>query len=533
MEIPEALLSQIREGRAILLLGSGASLDSRNLQGQPAPNSDQLATALAKQFLSDSHVGHDLMTVAELAISETNLPTVQDYIAKLFADLEPSIGHSLLPTFRWHGLATTNYDRLIEVAYDRKPDRAQALVPLLSDSDLMDDVLRHTANLPLLKLHGCVTRTRDEKLPFILTPDQYVSHRKHRKNLFLTFKEWAAENTLVAIGHSLRDPDLRRILLELDELGSSRLRYYIVSPEFTAEESRLWEGRRVTSIRGTFSDFLSELDTRIPSPLRRVAVKHHDEHPITRHLNRPLVEDTLEYLTTGATFVHAAMKVDSVRPIDFYRGISPDWAAVTQDIDVRRRLEDTLLYDVIITDEADRRSATEFYVVKAEAGAGKSVSLQRVAWEAATEAHKLCLFVNASGKLRYEPIADISRAASQRIFLFVDNAADNVQALNHILQRSRHDGLLLTAITAERQNQWNIYCERLEGQVTGEYRLRYLNRDEIRRLVGLLERHQSLGYLGFERVRPNIGVGRAGWKAAVGSAVGSDAWSPPSGNTSR
>ena len=496
MQLPEVLVTQIRQGRVILLLGAGASLDATDIHGQSAPTSLELAKLLANKFLSEAHIDHDLMTISELAISETSLPEVQDYIASLLADLEPSAAHKWLPTFRWHGLATTNYDRLVELAYESDQQRSQKLAAVISDTDSMDEVLRSENRLALLKLHGCLSRTRDYEVPFILTTEQYITHRRHRDNLFRTLKEWGSDRPLVAVGHSLRDPDLRRILLELDELGSARPRYYLVGPEFTVEEERWWESRRITPIRGSFNEFLTTLDERIPSPLRRAYTKDHDEHPIERRLSRPLLEETVEYLMSDAAqFVYGGMNVDSVAPTDFYRGLSPDWAAIEQNLDVRRSLTDTVLYDVILADEAYRHCPVEFYVILAEAGAGKSVCLQRIAWEAAIEANRLCIFVRPDGYLNYDAVADVARTAGQRLFLFVDNVAENVSSIHHLLQQSRRDGLLITVISTERQNQWNIYCERLETQLTEHYNLRYLNHSEIVGLIDLLRKHKSLGYL--------------------------------------
>ena len=221
-------------------------------------------------------------------------------------------------------------------------------------------------------------------------------------------------------------------------------------------------------MHGTFHEFLTELDSEIPSPLRRVPTAH-DEHPIERRLGSRLSEDAREYLDSGADFVHSAMNVGGVQPPDFYRGINPDWAAIEQDLDVRRRLVDTLLYDVILTDEGDRQSRVELFVVRAEAGAGKTICLQRVAWEAATEAGRLCLFVGRLGYLNFDALAEIAELSDTRLFLFVDNAAENVAAIDQFIRRARRDELPITIVSAERQNEWNIYCDRLEEHLTADY----------------------------------------------------------------
>src|SRR4029078_9101227 len=111
----------------------------------------------------------------------------------------PADFHRLLPTFKWRGIFTTNYDRLVETVYEQYADRVQEIVPVLSDSDRLDERLRSQDQLGLLKLHGCITRTHDAHLPLILTVDQYITHRSSRQYLFRTFEQWAAEYPVVFV----------------------------------------------------------------------------------------------------------------------------------------------------------------------------------------------------------------------------------------------------------------------------------------------------------------------------------------------
>jgi hypothetical protein len=61
--------------------------------------------------------------------------------------------------FAWHGLATTNYDRLIEEAYRATPAAVQIPKPFIENGDRIEENLRDRRNVPLLKLHGCISRT--------------------------------------------------------------------------------------------------------------------------------------------------------------------------------------------------------------------------------------------------------------------------------------------------------------------------------------------------------------------------------------
>ncbi len=495
MQLPEALVSEVTAGRVVLFLGAGASFGATVSNGNPPPLGAELRDALSNEFLGSEHIGEPLVWVSELAISSTGLNRVQDFVAGLFADPEPAEFHKLLPSFKWRGLATTNYDRLIERVYETVESPAQELVPFISNQDSVDEKLRAPEHLAFLKLHGCVTRTHDPELPLILTADQYATHRKGRGRLFNMLLEWGTENTVVFVGHGLQDSDLRAILLEVSRQVPSRPRYYLVKPGASQAERDLWGEKRISVLDGTFEGFLTSLDTAIPRSSRVLARAAETEHPIKNKfsVNEPLVGPIKDLLYHDAQYVHPALEYEEGTPERFYKGFDLGWYPIRSGLDVRRRLTDTVLWSVVARAEGDRPTRAELYVVKAEAGAGKTVFLRRVAWEAATQSEALCLFVRPSGSPRFEALRELHRVTGERVFLFVDSAADNVTLISGLLENARRFDVPLTVITAERVNEWNVSCEDISGYVTDEYELGYLSRREMEDLVTLLNDHGAQG----------------------------------------
>ena len=196
MEVPNFLQTQVREGRVVLVLGAGASQDARQTDGSKPPNSAELARLIADRFLGERFPTSPLSQTSEYAISESSLVEVQEFIRSIFESLEPATGHRLIPKFRWHGLATTNYDRIIEKAYESEGERLQVVQPIISNGDRMQDALRFPDSVLLLKLHGCISRTASNECPLILTTDQYVQYRVGRSRLFTTLQEWVYEQPL-------------------------------------------------------------------------------------------------------------------------------------------------------------------------------------------------------------------------------------------------------------------------------------------------------------------------------------------------
>src|SRR5215469_6097512 len=209
MELHHDLIEQARGGRVVLFLGAGASKGAVNGQRKEPPLGDELRDLIVERFLSQKHAKDNLAWVTELASSTADPFRVQDFIAEQFADLRPAEFHHLIPSFRWRGIVTTNYDRLVEIVYGASPNPVQTVVPFLSNADRVDEKLRNPSAVALLKLHGCITRTHDINLPLILTIDQYATYREARTRVFQMFEEWASENTVVFVGHGLQDFDLR------------------------------------------------------------------------------------------------------------------------------------------------------------------------------------------------------------------------------------------------------------------------------------------------------------------------------------
>ena len=497
MELPPALISAIREGNVCLFLGAGASIGAKDGQGRSAPSTRELVNQLDTKYLGGKYSTRSLQWVSQMAISETNLGDVQEYIASLLKPIEPATHHLILPTFKWHGIATTNYDQLVEKSYQHEKSPIQKCTPIISNDDRLSDLIRSPEQLMLLKLHGCISRTRDENIPFILTPDQYVDHLDGRSRLFDLFEEWGREHPVVFIGHELEDSDVRSMLNRLEKKGLHRPRYYLVKPNVVSEESRFWESKRISALPGKYADFLEEVSRQIPLK-KRILLRHvEDVVPIRKRfvVRAPGSESLQRFIRNSVDYVHPGMKIEPGKPEDFYRGFDLGWYSIDNDLDVRRSINERLLFDLILIDDADRPSKTDFYSLMSEAGGGKSIALRRLAWNAGIGLGALCLFHKLGGWIDYDPIKELSELVNERIFLFIDNTADNVKELEHIAIRARADGLEITIITAERVNAWNIFCEDLDYYVNRKYRIKYLDDDEIVKLLGLLNKYKSLGQL--------------------------------------
>ena len=499
--IPKPLVDHVREGQVVLFLGSGASMGAIHPQKSSPPIGSTLARLIAEKFLSPDFADRPLAQVAELAISETDLYRVQEFVAGIFTHFYPADFHLLIPGFVWSAIATTNYDLIIERAYTQVTTRLQQPVTFKKNGERIEERLKDPNSVMYLKLHGCITDINDHQIPLILTPDQYMQHRMGRSRLFDRLKSFAYEFPLLLVGHSLSDIDIRSILLEINELGDAKPRSYLVAPNMTAIEARYWEGRKISCIHMAFKDFLFELDDLIPKPFRALSkTLDKTDHPLISRFcvsSSSKVSPSLTTLITRDTeYIDKSYKAIGVDAQAFYKGYFLDLSPIIYAFDVRRSMTDNILSEVFLASDEERQQRQDFHLIKGHAGSGKTVLMKRLAWEASTIYDKLCLFVKPSAHPEYEPLTELYRLCNERIFLFFDPATEYVDVIEYFILNAHKDKLPLTIICAERNNEWNTYCaDRLEPHVTETYEVRYLNEKEIENLIHLLTTHKSLGHL--------------------------------------
>ena len=268
VKIPFLLTEAVKNGRAILFLGAGASKECRNKTGDTPPNADQLRDIISQKYFGKLMPGRTVMAVAEMAIENgagSNLvfQTVND----AFEGFEPSEAHRRVSDFNWRTIATTNYDTFLEAAYGDPKRRRQTLVPFIKDDEPVEEKLRSTLNpVQYLKLHGCLNHRFDKDVPLVLSWEQFASHSQNRTRLFGRLNDLFHECPIIFVGYSMGDSHIRDLVYRLET--NKRPRWYIVDPSAEEEDVRLWSSKNCEVLTCRFGEFMAALDESIPKLLR-------------------------------------------------------------------------------------------------------------------------------------------------------------------------------------------------------------------------------------------------------------------------
>ena len=93
VQIPFLLSEAVKNGRAILFLGAGASKECRNSRGDSPPNAEQLRDIISTKYLGKLMPNRSLMSVAEMAIENgAGLNLVFETVNTAFTEFNTSDG---------------------------------------------------------------------------------------------------------------------------------------------------------------------------------------------------------------------------------------------------------------------------------------------------------------------------------------------------------------------------------------------------------------------------------------------------------
>lgn len=502
-KIPTPLLEQIKSGDVILFLGAGANDGAEHPNKEEIPVTGQnLADFLCAQFFNCELSGRSLLDIAKFAESDYGLPRLQEAIAEKFSPYRPANYHCIIPDYPWHAIATTNYDLIIEKAYDASKSPFK-LIPFYKDDDGIDRKLKNQSNaVPFLKLHGCISKVDDTSIPLILTPEQYIRYKKNRERLYNALKGWARDFCVVFAGYSISDPHVAQVIVDLEDANVSRMRYYSIDPYALDYDTRYWGDRKVEILKCSFEAFLDELSERIDqNEASLAAVRPRQDHSITRFYTstETHISDRLSFfLDNSVDHVLPNMKTaGQPDPKAFYEGEDIGWGAIEAEFDVPRRVSDDVLSESIISEiEAEPEGGAQLIFIKGPAGNGKTIALRRIAWDAANDYDKFVLFLKETGTIDPVALGEIAERTNRRLFFFVDRSALHHEELLEVYRVARREGHSITIVTAEREHEWNTYCGDLNDLPRQEYSIRYLSEKEIHSLLGKLDENDCLGILG-------------------------------------
>ena len=506
-----ALGRRLLIGRVAVFLGAGSSI------GSGAPSSTEIASAIGREVLQTDEL-YSLPDMVDYADGGPGRREVNRVIVKSLESLTPSKSLIDLASLPWPRVFSVNFDDLFEQAL-----RCHGQKPVAYNSPA--NLERSTVSrIPVYMLHGSIKSPNDPNMGLVLTQDDLIRAAKKRAAFYHQLTDSLQTYEIVYVGFSLGDSDFRRVITELHEsvnnLQNLVPRGYAVIPDPPSFAKAYWDTKKITIVDTTMEDFTRALmqlrsgRTVQPIPIGSAPI-------LARFLSsvNPASDQADEF---ARSFDFPELDEGEPNAASFFRGAPPNWPTIRERIDAVRDATDNIIEDLLI-DQVDEppqgsRSATHFALLTGHAGSGKTTLAKRIAWTLANIWRKPVVWVKQPSRLQLDLIEAALLLANERIYVFVDGAADAGASVVEVMQRSRRRGLPLTFLVSERMNEWLAATERSPLTPDTEYELRRISDREA---TSLLQKLESAGELGVLEPLPHEEqlkrlVDRAGRQLLVG-----------------
>ena len=470
MPIPlSTLCANIQPQSTSLVLGAGASVPSG------APSGAALSQSIWELVAKSSAQSDDLVESASILERRFGRKAVIEAVQRTLQSLSPCGGLLGLPAFPWRQLFTTNFDRLVELAYK---SQGVPLVAMRSNYDL--STRESIGKTVLYKIHGCVTQDRSlgDKPSMVLTEEDYENYGQFRQSLFSSLKTALLTGDILVIGQSLRDrhlSDLVKEILKAKGEGAPGQVYVLV---YDKDDLRapLLEDKGARIAFGGIDQFVDAL-----------AQGHKVTAPLASSSDEILPLELLASVTDATKACAGTANV-----LRMFNGGAATYADIKALVTFERRF----ISDLVTRLELGSQN---FVGIVGAAGVGKTTLCRQIVSILESKGFK-GWEQREDFPFRYEPWIRVEadlRAQGKRGILFLDECTHYLRAMNELVDHLADlPDSALKIIFAANAAQWaprikspNIFKK---GKLV---ELSELNESDIRSLINLVEFNHSIAEL--------------------------------------
>lgn len=464
------LVDQIQQEKTVLLFGAGASAPSN------APSVSALIEAISAEFGIEID-GLSLSEISALAENKRSRTELIHLIRRKFVGLKAKGALLNLPNHQWKGIYTTNYDELVEDAYQR----AQKPLTVFS-SDFDFKAQGDPTATKLFKLHGTINKDSVDGYVhnMILTQTDYDSTSEYRDALYNRLKDDLNPGSqAIIIGQSLNDDHLRRLIedvISINKKVGAGGRICLVLYEQNENRAKAYELRGLNVAFGSLDSFIAGIDAKAPN----TASAYKDTGNLLDAFNalRPFTIDVQDEM--APELAHAS-------------SIFNGWPASYSDIASGLTFERTCVSEIVrLLEEVGK----QYVSLLGASGVGKTTAARQAllrlrgkgyqAWE-----HKVDLPLQTS---HWVNVAKRMTTSKQKGVLFVDEAHGHLYELNHLVDQlatQELTGLKLVCVAAK--NHWGPRVKTpLFYKYGHEVQLSQLDHPEVDRLLALVQTNRDL-----------------------------------------
>ncbi|MHA2248328.1 MAG: SIR2 family protein, partial [Candidatus Hodarchaeales archaeon] len=488
------LVNMIRKRKIILFLGAGASIVAG------APSTEELIAKIHEKFpLAQTSDDFNTFCGNIRFSSHYKYSDLYDFIRETFENLQPSKYHKLLTSYDWGAIFTTNYDRLLEQAYEN-PDVIKPPRVIASSEDTINPLSRRVCHI--FKLNGCISREIDEVGAMKLTKVELMGAALERERSYEILSDILKDGILLFIGYSFRD------LLMLQVIESTMKKFGIVNirhsyalfrdPE-NLNQTQLAELQyyRILPIKADFQSFFEYLSKQFSH--KDQMSRYQKELSLEVKNQKILIpwKDTQYYLNHFKILCEECISERTTNKEAFFRGEDHSWGPFNHHWDFERFFYSKDLGEesiegkyqnlkTLIKIKLESNNESDFSKVLVQTGIpgiGKTTIAKRIAIDFYQDGN-LVLYIDSNSRgfdfqsvlhfieriystidFEKDPETNLTRVP---ILIIVDNVSDWIGHMIHLKRRLIFSGYLVLIIGFERNGIWQREKKRKTSTITNE-----------------------------------------------------------------
>ena len=490
------LLRNLVRNRVTLVTGAGFSRDSKNKFGNFLPTGWELASMLWSFLYTTPYDGKtSLKTLYGAALKHPGgLAPLREFLcAHLSATYIPEWYTSVSKWF-WYRVYSFNADDVMEKLFEQSQTGLDIVIAP-SPFKERDQFLR---KIQYIKLHGSVSS--DQSLTF--GPKEYGIRAASRTDMwYLHFVEDYSTLPTLFVGTELDEPIFWQYIEMRGEQAIRgdkvrRPKCFLVNPTISKPMEDMLSNYNIVPVRATAEAFFVWLEQQQQSQTREQTlgqVIEGMEPAILAAASGAAVRDVMRIEYFYSLFRTPFRPANPKRGSFFLLGAPPTWDDIANDVDAHREISDTVMLKL---NEAFSKDVDDIILLSSAAGGGKSTISRRAALDLVDAGFPVYF---SDGRSRPDParIAEHILTLQERVFLFFDNAGDDLGLIASLWHQIRHHTFRPVILVAARSNDVAFRGHELmrTGARIAEVIVPNLSEKDTIAVLETLDRHDFLGVL--------------------------------------
>lgn len=372
-----SIFQKIRESNTILFLGAGASVGEKRYLSREII---EYYEGKINKKLNEPNITKwiDILSADE----HFSRNEFDNFVADLIQKLSLTGAHRILATIPWREIITTNYDLLVERAYDEVRGTHQKIYDLKTVKNVKQyNYKESNTEVKYVKLNGCI---QDKSLyPLAFSADDFQKLNSYYKLVLNDLKNISPEIQFLSVGYSFSDAFAKEFLEKFDSYNYRDKKWIINVDPFPNESSLpYYTKNRICIVKCSFQDFFSayeqwevsnsELTVRKKGLVISNSKEQHVIFPSKLLLN---LEGVIKQL-------NSVTKERFIKEEEFYKGEEPTFNLITRGVDVVKTKVVTQFIDKIDSVlKAEKGTFLPIFFVTGDFGIGKSTFTLRLIYE--------------------------------------------------------------------------------------------------------------------------------------------------------